>query len=176
MSRLYESIEEVHEALKRRGCVFDREVLAATMNQLDLHPPLGDQDVGELKQYLSPGTVIAGERLAKLQRILASAQWVELVSESRRRLRIPAEGMSAKEALARHDDLLSAVFPLSEAWSNNDRNSALSFWGQLVIEARNLCVTLGVDPTALRSSSNVLSISILISRSRGIISVFRTIF
>lgn len=48
MADRYEDIEEVQEALKKRGCFVTNETLRSAMTGLGLNCPLGDLDIGDL--------------------------------------------------------------------------------------------------------------------------------
>lgn len=148
MFGLYESVEEVLEALIQRGCLVDRGNLVGTMNDKGLHCPVDDRGISELKDELTPKQ-IATRRSSSRIKILSSNRWRDAVTQARHRLRIPINGLSQEKVRELHDRLLQCTLGAAADRPTFVDAVVLWFWGGLVREARPLAVMLSIDPAPL---------------------------
>lgn len=102
MSEAYESFEEILGALGKRGCKTNREHLAKTMDNLDIHGLLSDQDIDELRNYLGSEESFGNRHETIADKVLSGSIWRGAVSTARSKLQIPAEGITEEQARNLH--------------------------------------------------------------------------
>ena len=151
MKGRYESIPEVLAGLKKRGLLGDQDSVITTMDRLGIHCPLDDADLSELLDFLSLGNLKRDHRRARLARVLASSEWKRDVTQARKRLDIPGNGITEGVAKTLCDDLVDCwgCRRLSTVATAKTKKPIWEFWGSVLIQSGKLCSHLSIDPAPL---------------------------